>query len=165
MTLLAILRGVLTGGLFGGLLECGGVVPGRGPEMSLRARSYQRIPTRTVLTAWAACPKGTPAMVMRDLLDVVFEDEEFADLFPMDGRPGLSPGQLALVSVLQFAENLSDRAAVNAVRTRIDWEYALGLGLDDSGFEHSVLCEFRARLAEADGLETERHPPRRSPTC
>ncbi|MGW0094900.1 transposase [Streptomyces sp. NPDC003328] len=104
-------------------------------------------------------------MVMRDLLDVVFEDEEFADLFPMDGRPGLSPGQLALVSVLQFAENLSDRAAVNAVRTRIDWEYALGLGLDDSGFEHSVLCEFRARLAEADGLETERHPPRRSPTC
>ncbi|MGW2557612.1 IS1182 family transposase [Streptomyces sp. NPDC001635] len=121
--------------------------------MSLRARSYQRIPTRTVLTAWAACPKGTPAMVMRDLLDVVFEDEEFADLFPKDGRPGLSPGQLALVSVLQFAENLSDRAAANAVRTRIDWKYALGLELDDSGFDHSVLCEFRARLAEADAAD------------
>jgi len=80
--------------------------------MSLRARSYQRIPTRTVL----------PAMLMRDRLDVVFEDDEFADLYPKNGRPGLSPGQLALVSVLQFAENLSDRAAANAVRTRIDWK-------------------------------------------
>lgn len=118
--------------------------------MSLRPRSYQRIPTRTVLTAWAACPKGTPAMLMRDRLDVVFEDEDFADLYPRDGRPGLSPGQLALVSVLQFAENLSDRAAAAAVRTRIDWKYALGLELDDPGFDHTVLCEFRARLVAGD---------------
>ena len=122
--------------------------------MSLRARSYQRIPTRTVLTAWAACPKGTPAILMRDRLDVVFKDEEFADLFPKDGRPGLPPGQLALVSVLRFAENLSDRAAANAVRTRIDWKYALGLELDDPGFDHSVLCEFRARLTEAGLLRS-----------
>ncbi|WP_326791283.1 IS1182 family transposase [Streptomyces sp. NBC_00841] len=121
--------------------------------MSIQARSYQRIPTRTVLTAWAACPKGTPAMLMRDRLDVVFEDNEFADLYPKDGRPGLSPGQLALVSVLQFAENLSDRAAANAVRTRIDWKYALGLELDDPGFDHSVLCEFRARLAQDDAAD------------
>ncbi|MFD7587302.1 transposase [Kitasatospora sp. NPDC059811] len=69
------------------------------------------------------------------------------------GRPGLSPGQLALVSALQFAENLSDRAAANAVRTRIDWKYALGLDLDDPGFDHSVLCEFRARLAEGDAAD------------
>ncbi|MEU9210628.1 transposase [Streptomyces sp. NPDC048415] len=58
-------------------------------------------------------------MLIRDRLDVLFEDEEFAGLYPHDGRPGLSPGQLALVSVLQFAENLSDRAAADAVRTRI----------------------------------------------
>ncbi|MFD7480507.1 transposase [Streptomyces sp. NPDC059837] len=87
-------------------------------------------------------------MLIRDRLDVLFEDEEFAGLYPSDGRPGLSPGQLALVSVLQFAENLSDRAAADAVRTRIDWKYALGLELDDPGFDYSVLCEFRARLAE-----------------
>ncbi|WP_406437212.1 transposase [Streptomyces sp. NBC_01613] len=92
-------------------------------------------------------------MLMRDRLDVVFKDEEFADLFPKDGRPGLAPGQLALVSVPQFAENLSDRAAANAVRTRIDWKYALGLELDDPGFDHSVLCEFRARLAEANAAD------------
>ncbi|WP_306316243.1 MULTISPECIES: transposase [unclassified Streptomyces] len=90
-------------------------------------------------------------MLIRDRLDVLFEDEEFADLYPDDGRPGLSPGRLALVSVLQFAENLSDRAAADAVRTRIDWKYAIGLELEDPGFDHSVLCEFRARLAEQDG--------------
>lgn len=95
-------------------------------EVSLRPRNFQRIPVRTLRTARAACPKGTPAMLIRDRLDVLFEDEEFADLYPDDGRPGLSPGQLALVSVLQFAENLSDRAAADAVRTRIDWKYAIG---------------------------------------
>lgn len=81
-----------------------------------------------------------------------FEGEEFAGLYPDDGRPGLSTGRLALVSVLQFAENLSDRAAADAVRTRIDGKYALGLELEDPGFDHSVLCEFRARPAEQDGV-------------
>ncbi|MFF0018709.1 transposase [Streptomyces sp. NPDC005374] len=119
--------------------------------VSLRPESHQRIPVRTVQTARAACPKGTPAMLIRDRLDVLFEDEEFAGLYSDDGRPGLSPGRLALVSVLQFAENLSDRAAADAVRTRIDWKYALGLELGDPGFDHSVLCEFRTRLAEQDG--------------
>lgn len=103
--------------------------------MSLRPRDYQRIPARTVHTAWAACPKGTPAMLVRDRVDVLFEDEEFADLYPCDGRPGFSPGQLALVPVLQFAEDLSDRAAAQTVRTRIDWKYALGLELEDTGFD------------------------------
>lgn len=76
--------------------------------MSMRPASFQRIPPVTVRMAWAACPRGTPAMLIRDRLDVLFEDEEFTDLYPADVRPGLSPGQLALVSVLQFAENLPD---------------------------------------------------------
>ncbi|MET7766251.1 transposase [Streptomyces sp. NPDC005393] len=92
-------------------------------------------------------------MLVRDRLDVLFEDEEFAGLYPSDGRPGFSPGQLARVSVLQFAENLSDRAAADAVRTRIDFKYALGLELEDPGFDYSVLSEFRARLAEGDAAD------------
>ncbi|MFD5514318.1 transposase [Streptomyces sp. NPDC127051] len=86
-------------------------------------------------------------MLVRDRLDVLLGDEEFADPFPADGRPGLSPGQLAMVSVLQFAGNLSDRAAADAVRTRIGFKHALGLELEDPGFDDPVLCEFRARLA------------------
>jgi transposase len=91
-------------------------------------------------------------MLVRDRLDVLFEDEDFADLFPSDGRSGLSPGQLAMVSVLQFAENLSDSAAADVVRTRIDFKYALGLELEDQGFDYSVLSQFRARLAQGDAI-------------
>ena len=54
--------------------------------------------------------------------------------------------------MLQRAENLTDRQAAEAVRTRIDWQYLLGLAFDDPGFDHTVLPEFRARVADA-GLE------------
>lgn len=82
--------------------------------------SFQRIPPMTVRTARAACPRGTPVTLMRDRLDVVFADEDFTHLYPVNGRPSFSPGQLALVSVLQFAKNLSGRASADAVRTRSD---------------------------------------------
>jgi len=59
----------------------------------------------------------------------------------------MSPAQLATVSVLQFLLDLSDRQADEAVRCRIDFKYALSLELDDPGFHHSVLTDFRDRLA------------------
>jgi transposase len=87
-------------------------------------------------------------MWVRDRLDGLWQDEDFAGWYSRDGRPGLSPAQLATVSVLQFVLNLSDRQAAEAVRCRIDFKYALGLELDDPGFHHSVLTDFRDRLAE-----------------
>ncbi|MEJ8638977.1 transposase [Streptomyces sp. MS2.AVA.5] len=45
---------------------------------------------------------------------------------------------------------LSDRQAAQAVRCRIDFEYAMAMELDDPGFHHSVLADFRDRLAEDD---------------
>lgn len=80
----------------------------------------------------------------------IFNDTEFADLFPVRGQPGLPPWRLALVTVLQFQENLSDRQAADAVRARIDWKYLLGLELKDAGFDFSVLSEFRTRLVNAE---------------
>lgn len=53
-----------------------------------------------------------------------------------------------IVTVLQFAENLTDRQAADAVRGRIDWKYCLGLELTDKGFDFSVLSLFRARLLD-----------------
>ena len=79
------------------------------------------------------------------------EDEDFAGWYPRDGRPGLSPAQLATVSVLQFLLDLSDRDAAEAVRCRIDFKYALGLEFDDPGFHHSVLSDFRDRLWRTAG--------------
>ncbi|WP_260695981.1 transposase [Streptomyces sp. IB201691-2A2] len=82
----------------------------------------------------------------------MFWDEEFKAAFGVRGRPGISPGRLALVSILQFAENLTDRQAAHAVRARIDVKYLLGLELTDPGFDYTVLTGFRDRLL-AHGLE------------
>jgi transposase len=106
------------------------------------------IPPETERVARAVFPGGCLVMRMRDLLGPVFTDEEFAPLFSSRGQPAVSPGRLALVSVLQFAEGLTDRQAAHAVRARIDWKYALGLGLDEQGFDFSVLSEFRSRLID-----------------
>lgn len=95
-------------------------------------------------------PRGTAAMWVCDRLDGLFADGDFADWYPADGRRGLSPAQLALVSVLQYAENLTDRQAADAVRCRLDWKYCLGLELHDPGFDFTVLSEFRDRVAEGD---------------
>jgi transposase len=92
------------------------------------------------------------AVLIRDRLGQWLGDEDFAAAFGTRGKPGWSPSRLALVSVLQRAENLTDRQAAEAVRTRIDWQYLLGLPWDDPGFDHTVLAEFRGRVAGA-GLE------------
>ena len=92
------------------------------------------------------------AVEIRDRLGQWLADEDFAAAFGIRGRPGWSPSRLALVTVLQRAEKLTDRLAAEAVRARLDWKYLLGLPLDDPGFDHTVLAEFRGKVAEA-GLE------------
>ncbi|MEU1943961.1 IS1182 family transposase [Streptomyces sp. NPDC059474] len=118
--------------------------------MSMQPNGSGEIPAETVRVARAAFPKGSLAIRVRDELGPLFTDEEFADLFPARGKPAWSPGRLALVSVLQFVEGLTDRQAAEAVRARTDVKYALGLRLDDPGFDFSVLSEFRDRLVQAD---------------
>jgi transposase len=116
--------------------------------MSLKAEPPGDIPADTVRVARAAFPKAGRAMQLRDQLGTVYADSRFAALFAVRGRPAAAPWRLALVTVLQVAEGLSDRQAAEAVRGRIDRKYALGLALDDPGFHYSVLCEFRSRLVE-----------------
>jgi transposase len=100
--------------------------------------------------ARAASRKGNLAMRIRDELGQVYDDGRFTAAFGVRGRPGISPAQLMIASVLQFSENLTDRQAGEAVRDRITWKYALGLELEDPGFDPSVLSEFRARLVDGD---------------
>jgi len=116
--------------------------------VSLKPQPIGPVPEQTARVARAAFPKGNAFMRMRDELGVLWEDEDFSELFPTRGQPALAPWRLALVTVMQFAENLPDRRAADAVRARIDWKYALGLELTDPGFDFSVLSEFRARLLE-----------------
>lgn len=114
--------------------------------MSLPTTPIGPVPEETARVAEAAFPRGNRYLQMRDVLGPIFADADFANLYAVRGRPVETPWRLALVTVMQFAEGLSDRQAAEAVRARIDWKYALGLELTDPGFDFSVLSEFRARL-------------------
>src|SRR5437868_5914598 len=116
--------------------------------MSLKPEPMCPVPQETARVAKAAFPKGSTFIKMRDELGVLFQDELFAALFPKEGQPALAPWRLALVTIMQFAEGLSDRQAADAVRGHLDWKYALSLTLEDQGFDFSVLSEFRTRLIE-----------------
>ena len=118
--------------------------------MSMYARELGSIPEETVRVACAACPKGTLAMRLRDALRELYQDEHFVSLYPVEGQPAYEPWRLALITVLQYTEGLTDRQAANAVRERIDWKYALGLELTDPGFDFSILSEFRQRLVDRE---------------
>jgi transposase len=92
--------------------------------MSLRAPLFYIIPEQTIQVAQAAFPKGNPYMRMRDALGPIYTNPDFAHLFPNDGQPAQAPAQLALITIMQFAEGLSDAQAADAVRARIDWKCA-----------------------------------------
>src|SRR6185369_3508122 len=121
--------------------------------MSLHPHVITPVPEETARVARAAFPKGHPYLTFRDALGTIFQDEDFAALFPAWGQPGLPPWRLALVTIMQFRENLADRQAAEAVRARIDWKYLLGLELTDPGFDFSVLSEFRDRLLAGSAAE------------
>ena len=121
--------------------------------MSLHATLFYVIPEETVRVAKAAFPKGNLFMRMRDELGPIYDNPTFAPFFPSRGQPAEAPARLALVTIMQFVENLSDRQAADAVRDRLAWKYALALELTDPGFDASVLSEFRTRLI-AGGAET-----------
>ena len=121
--------------------------------MSLHPHIIAPVPEETARVARAAFPKGHPYLTFRDALGTIFQDEDFTALFPAWGHPGLPPWRLALVTIMQFRENLADRQAAEAVRARIDWKYFLSLELTDPGFDFSVLSEFRDRLLAGSAEE------------
>src|SRR3954468_9495759 len=135
-----------------------GLIGAREGALTLHPQALYTVPEETARVARAAFPQGTLALRLHDELGRLFADQDFAALFPVRGQPALAPAQLALVTLLQFVEGLSDRQAADAVRSRIDWKYALCLELEDAGFHYSALSEFRARLlagaAEALLFET-----------
>jgi transposase len=102
--------------------------------------------------AKACLPQDHPYVRLADALGPVLQDHDFAALCPTRGQPAIAPGRLALISLRQCAENLSDRQAVHAVRSRIDWQYLLGLALTAAGCDHTVLSAWRTRLVQHDAV-------------
>ena len=112
----------------------------------MQPHPWPAVPASTAKVAKRAFRKGSLAMRARDELGTWYQDEAFGVTYGTRGAPGISPAQLAMVTVLQFTEDLTDRQAADAVRGRLDWKYCLGLELADEGFDFSVLSEFRSRL-------------------
>ncbi|MFE7311586.1 transposase [Streptomyces sp. NPDC057555] len=117
--------------------------------MCVRSRTGCVVPEVTVRVARASNPQDTTAMAFRDHLNGPWSDE--------DGRPGLSPAQLATVSVLRFLLELPDRQAAESVRNRIDFKYALGMELAQS-LAQTVLCASKINRRPADPQQTRIRP-------
>jgi transposase len=121
--------------------------------MSQPMKQRSEIPEETVRVAQASFRKGTALMRLRDECGPLFKEEDFADLYSWKGNSGLSGVILGTVTLLQYIEELTDRQAVLMVSSRIDWKYLLGVELTYSGFDQSVLSEFRSRLIEHEAAE------------
>ena len=101
--------------------------------MSMQPKPWPDVPAGTARVARSAFRKGALAIRARDQLGSWCDDEAFAPAYGVRGKPGISPAQLAMVTALQFTENLTGRQAADAVRGRLDWKYCLGLALEDEG--------------------------------
>lgn len=117
-----------------------------------------QIPEETKRVAYAVFKKGNSYLKIVEELGQLYEDKEFQILDRANcGKNAISPARLALITIFQFAEGLTDRQTAEAVRSRIDWKYALGLELTDEGFDFTVLSDWRKRLlanGEAEKLLT-----------
>ena len=115
-------------------------------------------PNRELLDAQALVghlvPAGTVYAFLAEHRGRLFPDEMFADLFSSGrGRPSVPAGVIATVLVLQSLEGLSDREALQALRTDLRWKVAAGLTLDDEGFHPTVLTLWRNKLRQSEQPE------------
>ena len=86
--------------------------------------------------------------------DVLVDDEDYAPLYKDSprGRPSIPPSIVVLAILLEYHDDCSDAEAEQRMRFDLRWKHALGLGLEDEGFDATVLCHFRRKLLEC-GLE------------
>src|SRR5260370_20083912 len=117
-------------------------MPNRRPAMCLKPQTIPDVPLEMVRVVHAVFPKGNIYIDLRDTLGTIYQDEFFADVYPTRGQPAYAPWRLALVTVFQFMENLTDRQAADAVRGRVDLEYALRLEIMDTGVDENVRSDF-----------------------
>jgi transposase len=119
--------------------------------MALHPQTLPPVPDATAAAVRAAFPKGNLYVALHAEFGTLYADQLFADLYPPAGRPvEVSPWRLALVTVMQYMEGLTDRQAADAVRRCMDWKYALSLDLHAPGFDFTLLHDFRERLLAHD---------------
>lgn len=85
----------------------------------------------------------------RRVVRPLIKDEDFAWAYdPERGRKAIPPSLVACALILQQRYRLSDREMEKQIRFHLAAKYALGLPMDDPGFDHTTLCKFRGLLVE-----------------
>lgn len=97
--------------------------------------------------------KPHPFIAFVDQAGEIFEAADFTAMYSVLGQSAIHPGLLALATLLQHAEGISDRQASERMDDSLMWKYALRLGINDSGWDPSVYSEFRTRLLESGSAE------------
>ena len=123
--------------------------------MTWYAESLPPVPDTTAAMVKSAFPKGNLYVDLHTEFGAIYDDAQFADLYAKNRgrRVEVAPWRLALVTVMQYMEGLSDRQAADAVRRCMDWKYALSLELSDPGFNFTLLHDFRERLVRHEGAQ------------
>src|SRR4029450_9785408 len=104
---------------------------------------------------WAALvPADSFYARLAGLRDVLVEDADYAALYKdsVRGRPSIPPSLVVLGMLLQYHDDCSDAEAEQPRRLGPRGTHAPALGLEDGGFDATVLCRFRRKLLDA-GLE------------
>src|SRR4030066_2142652 len=103
--------------------------------MSLQWQLSRKVPEDTARGGHAILKEGNIYRQIGDRFDALFPEEEvFASLYDTQGRGGVPPLLMALVTVFQMLEKVPDRMAAEWVVSRLDWKYALHLPLGYTGF-------------------------------
>lgn len=122
--------------------------------MTWRSNSIPPVPEATAAAVKAAFPKGNLYVDLHKELGSLYRDDLFADFYADRGHPvEIAPWRLAMATVMQYIEGLTDRQTADAVRRCMDWKYALSLELTDPGFDFTLLHDFRQRLLSHDGAQ------------
>jgi len=110
------------------------------------SKSIPSMPKETARAANAIFGRSNFYIVIGEHLDAIFEDIELQGLSENECASKREGTIWALITFFQFIEGLTDVQAVDAVRTRIDWKFALHLSLIPARFHEYVFCEFRQRI-------------------
>jgi len=122
--------------------------------MTWRSTSIPPVPEATAAAVKAAFPKGNVYVDLHEELGSMYRDDLFTDFYADRGHPvEIAPWRLAMATVMQYMEGLTDRQTADAVRRCMDWKYALSLELTDPGFDFTLLHDFRQRLLSHDGAQ------------